>query len=144
MPFPSLSSLTPGAKPLEPFGKGSNALKAGTPDARPMRSYHAISAQPSVQPPAGVERKDGVIRGPRGKARRSEFTRPLGVRLNAFRQPYRQRHALAHLGCGRNVRARHLALPLQLAEQDLEALLEKLLPEFGVLTCARKVRLSDR
>src|SRR5580704_1039000 len=25
----------PGAKPLEPFGKGSNALKAGTPDAGP-------------------------------------------------------------------------------------------------------------
>src|ERR1700691_507140 len=26
----------PGAKPLEPFGKGSNALKAGTPDAEPF------------------------------------------------------------------------------------------------------------
>src|ERR1700691_2058199 len=26
----------PGAKPLEPFGKGSNALKAGTPDAGPL------------------------------------------------------------------------------------------------------------
>src|SRR5271169_530942 len=25
-----------GAKPLEPFGKGSNALKAGTPDAGPV------------------------------------------------------------------------------------------------------------
>ena len=35
MPFPSLSSLALGAKPLEPFGKGSNALKAGTPDAGP-------------------------------------------------------------------------------------------------------------
>jgi len=30
-----LPSLAPGAKPLEPFGKGSNALKAGTPDAGP-------------------------------------------------------------------------------------------------------------
>jgi len=26
----------PGAKPLEPFGKGSNALKAETPDAGPF------------------------------------------------------------------------------------------------------------
>src|SRR6202035_1296152 len=34
MPFPfALARL--GAKPLEPFGKGSNALKAGTPDAGP-------------------------------------------------------------------------------------------------------------
>jgi len=34
MPLPfALAYL--GAKPLEPFGKGSNALKAGTPDAGP-------------------------------------------------------------------------------------------------------------
>jgi len=49
----------PGAKPLEPFGKGSNALKAGTPDAGPE--------SPTVQkrgprgrpfsPRPGVERK---------------------------------------------------------------------------------------
>jgi hypothetical protein len=30
--------LAAGAKPLEPFGKGSNALKAGTPDAEPAGS----------------------------------------------------------------------------------------------------------
>src|ERR1700758_3619751 len=53
----------PGAKPLEPFGKGSNALKAGTPDAGPEsptvqeQSQERASARPSVQPPAGVERK---------------------------------------------------------------------------------------
>jgi hypothetical protein len=34
MPFP-FALARPGAKPLEPFGKGSNALKAGTPDAGP-------------------------------------------------------------------------------------------------------------
>src|SRR5207248_9682607 len=33
-PFQSYGAR-PGAKPLEPFGKGSNALKAGTPDAGP-------------------------------------------------------------------------------------------------------------
>src|SRR5215831_1028707 len=49
----------PGAKPLEPFGKGSNALKAGTPDAGPESPtvLNSASARPSVQPPAGVERK---------------------------------------------------------------------------------------
>jgi hypothetical protein len=31
----STAVLAVGAKPLEPFGKGSNALKAGTPDAEP-------------------------------------------------------------------------------------------------------------
>ena len=52
--------LATGAKPLEPFGKGSNALKAGTPDAEPVGSTArspARPARPSVQPPAGVERK---------------------------------------------------------------------------------------
>ena len=67
-----------GAKPLEPFGKGSNALKAGTPDAGPCgpaapddrRTFGGKAdnrfpgtcarAQPSVQPPAGVERKRAI------------------------------------------------------------------------------------
>src|SRR5271157_1424765 len=56
----ALSSFArPGAKPLEPFGKGSNALKAGTPDAGPESPtvQERASARPSVQPPAGVERK---------------------------------------------------------------------------------------
>ena len=35
MPFPYVALAHLGAKPLEPFGKGSNALKAGTPDAGP-------------------------------------------------------------------------------------------------------------
>jgi hypothetical protein len=77
MPFPfALARL--GAKPLEPFGKGSNALKAGTPDAGPegptvsgaLTPTGALSETwPSVQPPAGVERKRPYTRGRRGKAR---------------------------------------------------------------------------
>jgi hypothetical protein len=35
MALSSTIVLAVGAKPLEPFGKGSNALKAGTPDAGP-------------------------------------------------------------------------------------------------------------
>ncbi len=59
MPFPQLRALATGAKPLEPFGKGSNALKAGTPDAGP-KSPTAFFARPSVQPPAGVKRKPDI------------------------------------------------------------------------------------
>src|ERR1700730_10906174 len=69
----------PGAKPLEPFGKGSNALKAGTPDAGPCgpaapddrRTFGrkadnrfpgttCARAPPSVPPAAGVERKRAI------------------------------------------------------------------------------------
>src|SRR5580692_8776203 len=72
MPFPfALARL--GAKPLEPFGKGSNALKAGTPDAGPEGptvSGALTPAQPSVQPPAGVERNGALYARParKGKA----------------------------------------------------------------------------
>src|SRR5271169_274226 len=77
MPLPfALAHL--GAKPLEPFGKGSNALKAGTPDAGPegptvsgalSETCALTPIRPSVQPPAGVERKGPYTRGRRGKAR---------------------------------------------------------------------------
>src|SRR6476660_5019882 len=74
----SFIAARPGAKPLEPFGKGSNALKAGTLDAGPRgpaapddrRTFGrkadnsfpgtCAPAQPSVQPPAGVERKRAI------------------------------------------------------------------------------------
>src|ERR1700680_658799 len=72
MPFPfALAHL--GAKPLEPFGKGSNALKAGTPDAGPEGPTvpgALTPARPSVQPPAGVERNGALYARParKGKA----------------------------------------------------------------------------
>src|SRR5262249_97062 len=45
----------PGAKPLEPFGKGSNALKAGTPAAGPESPtvQEGSLARPSVQRSSG-------------------------------------------------------------------------------------------
>jgi hypothetical protein len=66
----------PGAKPFEPFGKGSNALKAGTRDdgrkspaalgydrVRKTNVSGIVTARPSVQLPAGGERKGGLIEG---------------------------------------------------------------------------------
>ena len=122
MSFPYIVVARLGAKPLEPFGKGSNALKAGTRDAGPGKVLpRACRARPSVQPPAGVERKAGLIRARPGNASGSTF-RGLRRGLNELRQPHHQRHALAHLsglGCDR---ALHLALLLQPVEESVEAL----------------------
>jgi len=74
----------PGAKPLEPFGKGSNALKAGTPDAGPVSPTvrDLASARPSVQPPAGVERKRALYAAcPERQAPQSE---PAGRALAPY------------------------------------------------------------
>src|ERR1700735_4009072 len=63
MPFPYVALAHLGAKPLEPFGKGSNALKAGTQDAGPEGPTLAGALTPewpSVQPPAGVERNGAL------------------------------------------------------------------------------------
>jgi len=45
-----------GAKPLEPFGKGSNALKAETRDARLKKPHRLTSAvsRPSVKLPTKI------------------------------------------------------------------------------------------
>src|ERR1700683_2022336 len=78
MPFP-FALARRGAKPLEPFGKGSDALKAGTPDAGPEGPTLPAYETPigvlnetwsSVQPPAGVERNGALYARParKGKA----------------------------------------------------------------------------
>src|SRR6266851_7421292 len=62
MPFPfALARL--GAKPLEPFGKGSNALKAGTPDAGPEGPTlsGALNADSVVRSAPGRGRAEGRL-----------------------------------------------------------------------------------
>src|SRR5580700_7457680 len=61
--FVALARL--GAKPLEPFGKGSNALKAGTPDAGPEGPTvpGALNAGTAVRSAPGRGRAEyGLIR----------------------------------------------------------------------------------
>src|SRR6516164_8678038 len=130
MPFPYVVVARLGAKPLEPFWKGSNALKAGTRDAGPVRPYRAPSGgtRPSVQPPAGVERKAGLIRALRGNASGSAFRRRLR-RLDELRQTHRKGYALAHLAGLGGDGTRHFAFLLQPAKESVQALLQKLLPE---------------
>src|SRR6202030_4761491 len=103
MPFPfALAHL--GAKPLEPFGKGSNALKAGTPDAGPEGptvSGALTPAQPSVQPPAGVERKRPYTRGGRGKARLLRVNGPAWSAPGSARQAVPPTRPLRGSACRR-------------------------------------------
>src|SRR5579864_7670879 len=59
--FVALARL--GAKPLEPFGKGSNALKAGTPDAGPEGPTvpGAFGADTAVRSAPGRDRAEGGL-----------------------------------------------------------------------------------
>src|ERR1700691_272370 len=103
MPFPfALARL--GAKPLEPFGKGSNALKAGTPDAGPegptvpfVGAY--TPARPSGQPPAGVSGRGALYAA--GTERQGE-SGPARVPLRLLDQlgkPHCKLDAFADLLC---------------------------------------------
>src|ERR1700739_877363 len=101
----------PGAKPLEPFGKGSNALKAGTPDAGPSSPYRAFVAAVRSAPGRG-RAEAGHIRGRRGKASGDGGAKqpvgsfnsgPPSLRLRRalahFRKPHRKLDRFAHLAC---------------------------------------------
>jgi hypothetical protein len=49
-----------GAKPLEPFGKGSNALKAEARDAGPKKPYRLAVSRPSVKLPTSIDGTRGL------------------------------------------------------------------------------------
>jgi hypothetical protein len=139
MPFP-LCRARPGAKPLEPFGKGSNALKAGTPDAGPCRPYRASRTRPSVQPPAGVERKAALYAGWARKCKSGPALRARTT-LNELGKPNRKFNAFAEL---LGVRIGLSASFLYPGEQDLKVVLEQLLPKAEVAPRACKVGIGNR
>ena len=90
-PFPMFFARL-GAKPLEPFGKGSNALKAGTLDAGPTDycrwALPTEAIRPSIQPPAGVERKAALYARPPGKSKADKaLDLDFGGRLDDLGQP---------------------------------------------------------
>jgi hypothetical protein len=69
--------LDPGAKPLEPFGKGSNALKAEARDARPtVLPVSKEAGRPFSSQPGSMER--AVYRGfsQKGKVKQRTRLRP--------------------------------------------------------------------
>ena len=132
-----------GAKPLEPFGKGSNALKAGTPDAGPG-SYRVqrlrdlrFSAGTAVRSAPGRGRAEGgLIRGRRER----QGYRALGLRaqrgaawcraLDHFGEPHRQFDRLRGSACrSRLWQTAGFAQLFSAAEQNFHVLAQKLLPE---------------
>ena len=118
MPFPfALARL--GAKPLEPFGKGSNALKAGTPDAGPegpavsgaSSETCALNASTAVRSAPGRGRAEwGLIRAAgeeRQDYRGKGYSGPaggLGRPLDQLGEPHRELDALADMLCIGTVR----------------------------------------
>ena len=97
----------PGAKPFEPFGKGSNAQKAETPDAGPTgpaasnENGRPFSSQPGPTDRAGYMRigsekasTTGLLTRPRFQAARGPDSR---IELQAIGELDRQVDAVAYL-----------------------------------------------
>src|ERR1700722_18781102 len=95
MPFPfALARL--GAKPLEPFGKGSNALKAGTPDAGPEGPTMpgALNAGTAVRSAPGRGRAEwGLIRAA-GEERQGYRDKAIDGWWRGWRAPGSARRAV--------------------------------------------------
>src|SRR5579862_8778456 len=96
----SFAMLAPGAKPLEPFGKGSNALKAGTPDAGPLGPTASLEAAVRSAPGRG-ERKPEIYAASRETQaeRAATLKRPArsALRLlNELGKPHCKLDGLAH------------------------------------------------
>src|SRR5271168_5423756 len=96
-----------GAKPLEPFGKGSNALKAGTPDAGPEGPTAPARGRPFSPRPGSSGSAPYTRPARKGKP---EWAREgggesrdggLGLRrrLNKLGELDGELHALADLAC---------------------------------------------
>src|ERR1700686_321701 len=96
--FVALAHL--GAKPLEPFGKGSNALKAGTRDAGPSGPTEPRASTRHgrpFSPRPGSSGKTGLIRGRSEKASKSTLAQGAGGGLDQPRKPHRESDAFAYL-----------------------------------------------
>ncbi|HXX04418.1 MAG TPA: hypothetical protein VEJ37_08790 [Xanthobacteraceae bacterium] len=64
--------------------------------------------------------------------------------MDKLGEAHRKGYAFAHLCGGRDRSARALPLLLELAEQQIEALLQKLPSERGVSSCALEICVADR
>src|SRR5579864_4872332 len=147
MPFPfALARL--GAKSLAPFGKGSNSLKAGTPDAGPEGPtvFGAFGAATAVRSAPGRGRAEGgLIRAP-GEERQgySGSAGRLGGPLNQLGEPHGQFDPFADLLGAGSVGRGGFAQLLYAGEERLHVLAQKLLPECRVGSRASEFVIGDR
>src|SRR5579862_4103851 len=151
MPFP-FALARRGAKPLEPFGKGSNALKAGTPDAGPEGPTvpGALNASTAVRSAPGRGRAEGALYAPparKGKAIEAKASRSAGGfarPLDQLGEPHRQLDPFADLLIAGSIGSGGFAQLLYAGEQRLHVLAQKLLPECRVVSRAGELIFGDR
>jgi hypothetical protein len=99
-------------------------------------------ARPSVQPPAGVERKAALYAAGLKRQDTSDAARPAAGILDKLRQAHREFHAFAQLLGAPAGRWGRGAQPFHPREQGVEALGEQLLTERRIASRARKVRFG--
>jgi hypothetical protein len=156
MPFPGVVPIS-AQSPSSPFGKGSKAQKAGTPDAGPFGPA-ARRNEPSGRPFSSRPGSSGSARyrdfarkgkAPRDAGQPEELRYPLGARaldgdlLKQVREPDCEIDALADLARARRVRCR-VAQPVELMQQQIKVIGHELVPKSRILARARKVRIGYR
>jgi hypothetical protein len=127
MPFPYVFARL-GAKPLEPFGKGSNALKAGTLDAGPEDPTAWKPYGRPFSPRPGSSGRRPYTRGQPAKARQIGLKSGFGGCLNDFGQPDCQLSAFPDQIRSRADRIGRFPGSFQAFEQDFHVLAEQPLP----------------
>src|SRR5580704_9983504 len=120
MPFPfALARL--GAKPLEPFGKGSNALKAGTPDAGPESPTAWKPRGRPFSPRPGTSGKAALYALAPRKCKADARPLRLGRGLDNFGKPNRELGAFTDSVVVLAIGSIGLSGPFQTVEQNFHA-----------------------
>jgi hypothetical protein len=146
MPFPS-SFARPRRQAPRTLRERLECSEGGSTGRRTIWPYRvdiSIGAAVRSAPGRGRAEKQALYAG--GQERQGGSVGPgrgAGITLNKLREPYGQRHALSHLTGVGGIRARSLALLLQLAEQEIQVLLQKLVPEGRVFARAIEIGLGN-
>ena len=146
MPFPSsfARSRRQAPRTLRERLECSEGGNTGRRAIWPYRVDIAIGAAVRSAPGRGRAEKQALYAGDRERQGGSaDAGRPASAALNEFREPYGKGHALPHLTRIGGIRARILSLLLQLAEQDIQVLLQKLVPESRVFPRAIEIGLGN-
>src|SRR5271170_4913039 len=113
---------------------------------RNLGPYRGSDLRPSVQPPAGVERKAALYAAQPERQASSEAARPSACILDHFREPHGEFDTLTQLlGSAASARGRGGPAKLLHSQEDgIEALLEQLLAERLIAARTRGVGIGTR
>ena len=146
MPFPSsfARSRRQAPRTLRERLECSEGGGTGRRTIWPYRGDISIDAAVRSAPGRGRAEKQALYAGGRERQGGSIVAGwPAGIALYELRQPYGQRHALSHLTGVGGIRASRLSLFLKLAEQEIQALPQKPVPEGRVFPRAIEIGLSN-